>query len=284
MRRISGLVAGVGTHGLFAFTVWHLFWFLKGGQTNAGIGSMWVDVILSISFGVVHSGLLYPTVRETLSRWIAAPFYGLFYCAVTCGCLLGMFASWTTSPAIWWEFTGLARSLVNAGWYASWAGLIYGLWLGGLGYQTGATPWWNWVRGRPQPPRPFHPRGAFRFMRHPAYLGFLGLVWFTPVMTADRAVLTASWTIYVFVGSWLKDERLAHYIGEPYRIYQSRVPGYLGLFIGPLARLPFAATAQSERAIAMRVSAKAIVTDPVVRRRLVSVDSTNGKAQCSHSR
>lgn len=284
MRKIPGLAAGVATHGLFAFTVWHLFWFLKGGQTNAGIGALWGDTLLSISFGVVHSGLLYPAIRETLGRWIMAPFYGLFYCAVTCGCLLGMFACWTTSPAIWWEFTDLARSVVHAGWYASWAGLLYGLWLGGLGYQTGATPWWNWVRRRPQSPRPFNPRGAFRFMRHPAYLGFLGLVWFTPVMTADRAVLTACWTIYVFIGSWLKDARLAHYIGDQYRIYQSQVPGYPGMFVGPLAKLPLAASVQIARAITLPVTAIATATNPIDRRRLLRTDSTKENARCSHSR
>ena len=55
MRRILGLVAGVATHVLFAFTVWRLFLFLQGGNTPAAAGSLWIDVVLSVSFGVVHS-------------------------------------------------------------------------------------------------------------------------------------------------------------------------------------------------------------------------------------
>lgn len=239
MRRFLGLVAGVFTHVLFAVTVWQLFQFLKGSNATAATGSLWIDAALSVSFGLVHSVLLYPTVRESLNRWIAAPFYGLFYCVVACVGLSGMFACWTTSPTIWWEFTGIARVLIQVAWYGSWALLIYGLWLGGFGYQTGAKAWWNWVRRRPQQPRPFNPRGAFLWIRHPAYLGFIGLVWFTPVITADRALLIVTWTFYVLVGSWLKDERLAHYIGEPYRLYQSRVPGYPGMIFGPLAKRPF---------------------------------------------
>lgn len=236
MRRILGLAAGAATHVLFAVTVWPLFWFLKGSNPASASGSLWIDAALCISFGVVHSLLLYPTVRENLYRWIAPAFYGLFYCVVTCGGLLGMFALWTTSPIMLWEFTGVAAGLIQAAWYTSWGLLIYSLWLGGFGYQTGATPWWNWVRRRPQPRRPFNPRRTYLWIRHPAYLGFLGLVWFTPVITADRAVLIAVWTVYVLIGSWLKDERLAYYIGEPYRVYQSRVPGYPGMFFGPLGR------------------------------------------------
>ena len=266
MRRILGLVAGVVTHALFAVTVWQLFQFLRGTSAGIETDALWIDSALSVSFGIVHSLLLYPRVRESLTEWIEPAFYGLFYCAVTCVGLLGMFACWTTSPTILWEFTGLAAGSIQATWYGSWALLIYGLWLGGFGYQTGGTPWWNWVRRRPQQNRPFNPRGLFLWIRHPAYLGFIGLVWFTPVITADRALLIVSWTLYVLVGSWLKDERLAYYIGEPYRIYQSRVPGYPGMFFGPLGKRPLGSTAELADIATMPVSALIPSAEPVKRR------------------
>ncbi|MCA9028506.1 MAG: hypothetical protein KDA86_25070 [Planctomycetaceae bacterium] len=84
------------------------------------------------------------------------------------------------------------------------------------------------------PPRPFLEHGAYRWFRHPIYLSFLGLIWFTPRMTLDHALLTGWWTVYIFVGSYLKDERLAFYLGESYREYQRRVPGYPGMTFGPL--------------------------------------------------
>jgi hypothetical protein len=70
------------------------------------------------------------------------------------------------------------------------------------------------------------------------YLSFLGLIWFTPRMTLDHALLTAIWTAYVFVGSVLKDRRLEFYLQDEYRQYAARVPGYPGMFLGPLARWP----------------------------------------------
>jgi hypothetical protein len=73
-------------------------------------------------------------------------------------------------------------------------------------------------------------------LRHPVYLSFLGLIWFTPVMTFDHAVLTGIWTVYIFIGSILKDERLRYYLGESYAGYMSQVAGYPGIFIGPLGR------------------------------------------------
>ncbi len=107
-----------------------------------------------------------------------------------------------------------------------------------LGYQTGWTPFVYWVRKQPLPRREFVTRGAYRWLRHPVYLSFLGLIWFTPHMTLDHVILTALWTIYIFLGSYFKDRRLAQMIGADYLEYQSRVPGYPLFFWGPLGKIP----------------------------------------------
>ena len=86
------------------------------------------------------------------------------------------------------------------------------------------------------PRRPFQATSVYRVLRHPVYLSFLGLIWFTPVMSLDHAVLTAVWTVYIFVGSVLKDQRLLFYLGSSYQDYMTRVPGYPGMLAGPLAR------------------------------------------------
>src|SRR5262249_14441724 len=113
--------------------------------------------------------------------------------------------------------------------------------------QTGWTPFWAWLRGRPSPRRRFEVRGIFCLLRHPVYLSFLGLVWFTPLMTLDRSLLTGLMTIYICIGSYLKDRRLVFYRGDLYREYQARVPGYPLVGFGPLSRVPAAniATAMS---------------------------------------
>ena len=129
-----------------------------------------------------------------------------------------------------------AEVLVSGTFLAIWPVLIYSISLTGLGWQTGFTPWWAWLRRRKPPRREFEPRGAYLVLRHPIYLSFLGLIWVTPAMTWDRVILVVIWTAYIFVGSYLKDRRLLHYVQEPYRRYQARVPGYPFMPAGPLAR------------------------------------------------
>jgi hypothetical protein len=64
------------------------------------------------------------------------------------------------------------------------------------------------------------------------------LIWFTPVMTFDHAMLTGVWTLYIFAGSILKDQRLLYYLGNSYADYMSQVAGYPGMLFGPLGRRP----------------------------------------------
>ena len=236
MGRAMGIAFGLGTHALFGVTVWYLFWFLKDGAAP-GEGVLARDVLLALQFGVVHSLILLPATRRRLTAWMPAGLYGCFFCTMTCLSLLTTIAWWRASPIIVWSLTGWSRTLIQATFIASWIALLYSLSLTGLGYQTGWTPFRYWLRGQPLPRRDFVPRGAYHFLRHPVYLSFLGLVWLTPQMTLDHAVLTGIWTVYIFFGSYLKDWRLVHYLGDSYRAYQARVPGYPLMPFGPLGKV-----------------------------------------------
>ena len=155
--------------------------------------------------------------------------------AAACLTLLVAMTQWQVGDWAIWQLTGWPRMAVQTLYLSCWGTLFFSLCCSGFGYHTGWLPWWYWVKRQPIH-RPFKPRGAFTLMRHPGYLSFLGLVWFTPDMTIDRAILTGLWTVYIFGGSWLKDLHLIHYLGNTYREYQAKVPGYPGMFFGPLGR------------------------------------------------
>ena len=226
MRRFLGIACGLFTHALFFATLPPLYRFLRNDFAAAPEGPLWIDAAAALQFVIPHSVLLHPATRKWVTRRLPSAFYGLLFCFVTCASLWLTFAFWRGSRSVAWAWPESCRPAIEAGFLVSWIVLFYSLSLTGLGYQTGLAPWWHWVRRRPVPRREFRPVGAYRYCRHPVYLGFLGLVWLTPVVTLDRAVLIALWTVYVFIGSYLKDERLARLIGEPYRRYQNEVPAF----------------------------------------------------------
>lgn len=236
MNRSLGIAFGVANQFLFAYTVVRLFLFLDGGHTDAIPGSLWIDAILALQFAAPHSLLLWPPARQRLRPWIASEFYGCVFCTATCLSLLLLFRNWRSDSRIVWEVWGTGRMALRCGFVLSWGALFYSLWISGIGRQTGWTTWYAWLRNADLPRPEFSPRSWYHWLRHPIYLSFLGLLWFTPEMTLDRAVLTALWTVYIFIGSRLKDRRLETYIGDAYRDYQARVPGFFFITIGPLGR------------------------------------------------
>lgn len=236
MKRRLGIAFGIANQLLFAYTVVHLFLFLSGGHVSAARGALWIDAVLAVQFAAPHSLLLWPPVRRWMRAWIASEFYGCAFCTATCASLLLVIERWRSDPRALWELHGTGRAVMQGWFLASWGALLYSLWISGLGRQTGWTAWYAWLRRMPAPAPAFAPRSWYRWLRHPIYMSFLGLIWCTPTMTLDRAVLTVLWTVYIFVGSWLKDRRLEQFVGDEYRAYEERVPGYPFILFGPLGR------------------------------------------------
>lgn len=259
-RRACGVTFGFANQLLFLATVWYLFWFLRDGSINAQHDRwVWYDSGLAILFAVAHSAMLVPSARRYLSRWVPHAFYDSLFCTVTCVSLLALFFGWRTSEIALWQLSGWSESAIRLLFYACWVALFYSLSLTGLGYQNGWTPFYHWLRRQQPPRREFKPRGAYMLIRHPVYLSFMGLVWLTPRMTLDHAVLTGIWTAYIFYGSFLKDRRLEQFIGEPYKRYQAEVPGYPFVPGGPLARR---AQIDTRRRTHMPVAAAASIESP----------------------
>ena len=252
--RPIGIAVGISAQLVFLWTVVQLFRFLSLQRVSTDAPFAMRDGLLSVQFGVWHSLLLYPPVRQRLTRWIPKYLYGSVYCIVTCLTLLMLIRFWATSPDIIYQLTGTAAVATACGFYASWIALAYSLHLTGVGYQTGLTPWWHWFRGAKPPARSFQDRQVYRVFRHPVYLSFLGLIWFQTRMSFDQLVLTGTWTVYILIGSYLKDERMALYVGETYRANQRRVPGF-PLVVRNIG-VPESPTCQSATSSLQRTSAE----------------------------
>ncbi len=244
MRKLFWIAFGAVNQLLFGLTILRLFLFLKGGNefhpwissgTDSGHTWLVVDSLLAIQFAVLHSAMLWPPNRARLNRFMPSALSGSFFCFMTCISLFVTMELWMSSPTSLWNFSGNTGRGIFVMFLISWLALTYSLWLTGFGFQTGFSLWWAWVRGQEPPRRSFQPKGAYKLLRHPIYLSFVGLLWFNPLMSIDRLTLALLWTTHLLVGSHLKDRRLEKFIGEPYKQYQSQVPGY-PLLRGPLGR------------------------------------------------
>lgn len=70
-------------------------------------------------------------------------------------------------------------------------------------------------------------RGLYRYVRHPLYLFSILLIWLTPVMTLNLAVLYACMTGYFILGSFHEEDLLVQEYGESYVRYRRQVPRFV---------------------------------------------------------
>jgi hypothetical protein len=137
-----GLFFGVATQAFFLWTAWHLFLFLRDGAFGRSPFAPWLDTLLAFLFVLPHSVLLFPKVQSALRQWLPPAWLGCLHCLATCVSLWLLFRFWSASPITLWDLHGSARTVMLLAFYGSWIGLLYSLWLTGMGYQTGWTPWW----------------------------------------------------------------------------------------------------------------------------------------------
>lgn len=238
---VSWSAFGIATQIAFVATIPFLIWFMLWGASTSVVSATWSDVLIDVglilAFAVPHSIFLAPPARRVFARFMPRELFGCWFCLVSCVTLGALFIGWRPLPGELWHLSGAAEIPVDIFAGLAWLALVYSMWLGGLGYQTGATGLVAFLRRRPEPRRTLCRRGAYQYLRHPIYLSFLLIAWITPVMTTAHLLLSVGFIIYIVIGSWLKDRRLTMYLGDEYRAYMAEVPGFPLVGFGPLGRV-----------------------------------------------
>ena len=66
--------------------------------------------------------------------------------------------------------------------------------------------------------------GLYRYMRHPLYTFSLLVLWLTPTMTRNFALLYAALTVYIIIGAIFEERKLLQTFGAAYQEYRAKTP------------------------------------------------------------
>ena len=66
--------------------------------------------------------------------------------------------------------------------------------------------------------------GLYRYMRHPLYTFSLLVLWLTPTMTRNFALLDAALTVYIIIGAIFEERKLLQTFGAAYQEYRAKTP------------------------------------------------------------
>ena len=228
-------------YGIFSYA----FFFVTFLYSIGFVGNLWVprsidaeptlsfstalviDLALLTLFAVQHSGMARPAFKRWLTRYIPKAAERSTYVLMSTICLALLMYFWAPLGGVVWAIENQTAQLLMHGLYlGSWALLLYATFLIDHFDLFGLRQVWFELKGSDTHELKFVTPALYRIVRHPIYVGWLGIVWFTPVMTLTHALFAIGATGYILVGIQLEERDLEQAHPE-YAQYKRKVPALI---------------------------------------------------------
>jgi protein-S-isoprenylcysteine O-methyltransferase Ste14 len=183
-----------------------------------------INLLLLLAFGLQHSGMARPAFKRWLTRLIPQAAERSTYVLTSSIAVIAMMALWQPMGGLVWQIDDpVAMTAIRAVYFAGWGVMITATYLIDHWELFGLRQVNAYCRGRDYTPKPFAVPALYRIVRHPIYLGWLLILWASPVMTVTHLVAALGLTIYILVGIRLEERDLVREF-RCYRQYRRKVP------------------------------------------------------------
>lgn len=255
MKRVMVFVYGAVAYamflGVFLYAVGFIGNFgtpttLDGEPTTPLMPALVINLLLLTLFALQHSGMARRPFKQWLTRFIPKEAERSTYVLMTNLALIALFAFWQPMGGTVWNIQGtVGQAVMYAGFAIGWLVVLYATFLINHFDLFGLRQVWLCLRGKEYTRLKFQTPGPYKHIRHPLYVGWFMVFWFTPTMTMAHLVFAVMTTAYILVAIVLEERDLIHEHGERYAAYRRRT----GKFLPRMARKP-AATTETETGIA----------------------------------
>jgi protein-S-isoprenylcysteine O-methyltransferase Ste14 len=186
-----------------------------------------VNLALLALFGVQHSVMARPAFKEVWTRIVPRPIERSTYVLISCLVTALLVWQWRPIDLVIWDVAwGPARGLLWGLFAVGWLAVPAVTLLINHFDLFGTRQVWLYLRGREYEPLPLTAPLAYRWVRHPLYVGWAIAFWATPTMTAGHLLLAVVWTGYMVLASRFEERDLVDSYGEAYRRYRRQVPAF----------------------------------------------------------
>lgn len=190
---------------------------LPAPETGSTVRDAIANVLLFTIFALHHSIMARSGAKTWITRTVPPDLERAVYVWIASVLFLAVCWMWQPLPGVMWSTSGIAFWILTA------------IQLIGVGLTLRAAQVvgvWE-LAGVEQPdhhkPYEFTAKGPFAIVRHPIYLGWLLIVFGTPVMTTTRLLFAVISSAYLVVAIPLEERSLIEVFGERYRAYQRQM-------------------------------------------------------------
>lgn len=175
-------------------------------------------------FAVQHSLMARPLFKRWITRFIPKAAERSTYVMASNLAMIALFLFWAPMGIVVWNLDStLAQAAMWIAFGFGWMLVLVSTFMINHFDLFGLRQVWLYFRKREYTPLQFRTTWAYRWIRHPIYLGWLFAFWATPTMTIAHLVFALMTTAYIFIAIVLEEKDLsdAH---EEYVQYKEEVP------------------------------------------------------------
>jgi len=175
------------------------------------------NLILFTIFALHHSIMARTGAKAWMTRIVPPDMERSAYVWIASVLFLGVCWLWQPLPGMAWEVHGIGAWSLTAIQLIGVAFTLRAARIVGVWELAGVT--------QPDLTRPieFRADGPFGIVRHPIYLGWVLMVFLTPVMTTSRLLFAVVSTGYLIAAIPFEEASLVEAFGEKYRAYQRQM-------------------------------------------------------------
>jgi protein-S-isoprenylcysteine O-methyltransferase Ste14 len=167
------------------------------------------------------------TIRARLEAFFRPEYYMATYSIASGVVLVLLVALWQPSAAPAYSVFGPARWIIRGFSVLTMIGFAWGMFSLRPFDPFGVVPIDASLRGRRLPAPRFTVSGAYRWVRHPLYSGFIAILWLNPQPPLDVVFGNVIWTLWIVVGAILEERDLVSDFAGDYSRYRRLVPMFI---------------------------------------------------------
>lgn len=182
------------------------------------------DLGLLSLFAIQHSVMARPAFKRFLTRFVPHAAERSTYVLASSLALMLLFWQWRPLGGVIWSVESSAgQAFLYGGFAAGWLLVLVATFVINHFDLFGLRQVWRNLAGLPQNKLKFATPVLYRMVRHPLYVGWFMVFWFTPTMTATHLLFAAMTTAYILVAIQFEERDLMREHPE-YAGYRDRVP------------------------------------------------------------
>lgn len=233
MKKYTILFYGILSYVIFLGVFVYAIGFIGNIFVETSIDSnptkpMWlaiiIDVGLLVVFALQHSIMARPAFKRVWTKVIPEAAERSTYVLFSSLAMILMFWFWEPiGGLVWYVSDPVTSNIVMICYFIGWATLFVATCLIDHFDLFGLRQVWLQFKGRTYVQPSFRTPYLYAFVRHPIYLGWLMIIWFTPIMTSAHLLFAVITTVYILFATKLEERDLIDAIGQDYRNYREEV-------------------------------------------------------------